>query len=193
MNIIRTLDDVTLVPTPVKTWQCNQMTIREEMQACLFEGKRAATLVLSNVYGEPFVDVCWLNAVQVLPRPAGGNSPWQIRISRTRPGRRKPDVYYRDFPVDMTIIAWGRHDIDLGGLPPLTAPLRWHCRNFAATWREVSDRVECFYALDVGIDTTAAAITAHESRRLADGHEPPDTKRPGNLHRLPGQLTKGRS
>jgi hypothetical protein len=61
-------------------------------------------------------------------------------------------------------------------LPPLTTPLRWHCKNFAAAWREVAHR--CHATGQVWLDTVAAAIESHNARqrqRERDEPEPPAT------------------
>ena len=170
MKIITGLADITLVDTPVtisKWTQDGRVNVIEyRPMAELFKAVtrlsfRPATLVTCTVYGDPFVRNGRLVSAAVKPRPAGGRSKWTLYVRIIPPGKRNPDGFERDFPVDAALLMWGAHDISLADLPPLTTPLRWHCKNFAATWHEVARR--CHATGSVWLDTTAAAI---ENRKM---------------------------
>ena len=132
-GIVRSLDDVRLVPTPVKysQWTSNGRieTVREEKRTLLFQGRQKATVILSNVYGDPFAEVGWLTSVRISSRAAGGNSPWEMMVAIIPPKKRKEVWHRRDFPVSAALIAWGEHAFYLSGLPPLTSAsgIRWQC------------------------------------------------------------------
>jgi hypothetical protein len=169
--IITGLDDVALIDTPfeVSTWaRGGRVTeTRHEPRAALFkpEGRaayRPATMVTCGGYGDPFVETGRLISAVVQPRPGGGRSPWELSVWIIRPGKRNSTGYRRDFPTDAVLLMWGKHDISLADLPPLTATLRWHCSNFGAAWREVARR--CHATGQVWLDTVAAAIKDRDAR-----------------------------
>jgi hypothetical protein len=171
-KFISSLADVNLVPTPVKYFEWSHSegrhveAVREEHRALLFKGRRVATVILSNAYGDPFVKVGWLTGVRIKPRPGGGNSPWEIVVDVVPPKKRKGVYFSCDFPVDTILIAWGEHMLALDDLPPLTSPLRWHCRNYPATWHAVSQRLHATAKQDVWLDTTDAAVKHWSGRNL---------------------------
>jgi hypothetical protein len=92
LTVICSMDDVKLVPTPTRI-RCNgEERIEDGLRADLFQGKRPATVILSNAYGYPFVEVCSLIDVEVSP---GGRAPGMIRLSLIRPGKRKAIYFER--------------------------------------------------------------------------------------------------
>src|SRR4051812_26765813 len=124
MSVITSLDDITLVPTPVRisAWTRNGREERIDMlqRGTLFEHDappRPITVVLSNVYGDPFVDIGRLTSAVVGPRRVGGWSPWQLSISLIEPRKRTPTGYTRDFPAAPVLLLWGQHTITLDNLP----------------------------------------------------------------------------
>jgi hypothetical protein len=102
------LDDIAFIDTPVKCfrWESDRHVERleHESRAILFKSdpesraSRLATVVNSNVYGEPLVTHGRLECAIVQPRPAGGWSPWSLNIGIV-PSETKPYLL-RDFPVD---------------------------------------------------------------------------------------------
>jgi hypothetical protein len=172
VKIITGLDDIALVDTPVtySTWSPNGWVdkVRHEPRACLFKLKdrterRPATVVTCGAYGDPFVTTGRLVSVTV--RKSSWRSPWELSVWIIEPGKRNSIGFNRDFPGDAVLLMWGKHDISLADLPPLTAPLRWHCKNFAAAWREVACR--CHATGYVWLDTVAATIEDHAVRHVA--------------------------
>jgi hypothetical protein len=95
--IIRTLDDVTLVPTPVtlSTWPGGgRAPIRrteEHWQATLFtsadrRGRPVTMVSTSAMTGDPVVRLYRLQSATIGPRPPGGWSPWELRLVFMRRG-----------------------------------------------------------------------------------------------------------
>jgi hypothetical protein len=167
------LEDVRLVPTPVtySRWVGGgrEDRVEEQLRAELFEDvkSRDVTMIASNVYGDPFLKVGRLQVAIIKPRPAGGWDPWSLYISLVPPKKRNGDGYERDFPSSPVVLMRGRHDISLDGLPTLTTSMRWHCANFASTWREVASRCYAIAGPRVLIDTTEATVSALQ-KRLAE-------------------------
>ena len=143
--------------------------VEEQLRATLFADMtpRDVTVIASNVYGDPFLKVGRLRWAVITPRPAGGWDPWQLRIGFVQPKERNPVSFERDFPSGAVVLMRGRHDISLGGLPPQTTPMRWHCASFASTWREVARRCYAIAGPRVLIDTTEAAVSTQQ-RRLTE-------------------------
>jgi hypothetical protein len=175
--IITGIGDVTLVDTPVEflTWKNggHVREIRHEPRAQLFAAedrtaRRVATVILSNVYGDPFVKIGRL--VSAVIGQAGGDAynPLGLSLAITPPGKRKGVYYQRNFPGGAVILMWGVHDISLAGLPELTTSMRWHCPSYAATWHEVSRR--CRATGQVWLDTAGAIEhnIERQKQRLAE-------------------------
>ena len=150
-SIINTLGDVKLVPTPVRyscwTIRGRVVEVREEPRADLFVGPpRKATVILSNAYGDPFVEIGRLSMVRA--RAATGDTHWRkmvMTVGVIRPKKRNAVWFDRDLPRDPVLIAWGEHTLDLSGLPLLTGNgVRWRCATFPVVWQEVS---RCFHAI----------------------------------------------
>lgn len=172
MSVIKTIDDLTLVPTPVKysMWRSGGRVeeVREELRADLFKGDRKATIIMSGAYGQPFIETGRLTRLYAEPGRSGRPGvQWRIWLSIIRPRKRNAACFDRDFPMDAALLAWGEHKIDLTGLPPNNAGIWWHSPNFPAMWREVSKRFRTAAGSDVWMDTTeAAAVDWH--RRHAE-------------------------
>jgi hypothetical protein len=171
MTIITCLDDIKLIDTPVRylswTKEGRVEQVRHEQRAQLFKaegraGARPATVVLSNAYGDPFVAIGRLTSVEVSPQ-AINHSSWVLRVGIIPPKERNAIYFPRGFPEEAMLLMWGVHDISLAGLPPHTAPIRWHCTNFATTWQQVARR--CHATEQVWLDTVAVTIEHHKQRR----------------------------
>jgi hypothetical protein len=171
-KVITGPDDIAFADTPVTFCRYTETgpveRVEHQQRASLFEAqsppaRRRATLVTRDIDGDPFVKTGRLDWVTVVPRAACGRSPWQLRIGIVPPRMRNPLGFERDFPADPLLLLWDIHNISLADLPPLTAEMRWHCKNFAATWQEVSRR--CHATGSVWLDTTAAAIESQGQRR----------------------------
>ena len=172
--MIRTLDDVVLVPTRVRTVTMTRNgdvgKTREELRAQLFtelEGK-PVTAVCVNIGGDPFREIAGLSRAMIGPRAGGGWSPWRLSLSLREKGKRSDIDLNRDFPVEPVILLRGEHKLDFSEItrPPLTAgsTLRWHCASFAGVWIMVS--VYCARVGEVLLDTTAAAIKYQQARSV---------------------------
>jgi hypothetical protein len=168
---IRSLEDVELISTPTSYFRYEAgaqiETVHEELRASIFSGKRQATVILSNAYGEPFLETRNITSVEIEPRPAGGSSKWQLCLRYLPPRKRKLEGYNRDFPTDMLMIAWGEHKVNLSGLPPLASysGLRCHCKNHQKFWKEVSRRFHEAAGDSVWLDTTECACDYWASKR----------------------------
>ena len=164
------LEDVKLVPTPVTylRWRGSGHVeqVEEELRAKLFADvtPRDFTVIASNVYGDPFLKVGRLKWAEITPRPPGGWSSWSLHIGLVPPKQRNAIGIERDFPSDAVVLMRGRHDISLDDLPPPTTSIRWHCANFASTWREVARRCYAIAGPRVLIDTTEAAASTQQKR-----------------------------
>ena len=102
-SIITGIDDVALVDTPVEYLTGHVREIRHEPRAQLFAAedrtaRRVATVVLSNVYGDPFVATGWLVSAVIGKAGADAYSPLGLSLAITPPGKRKSDYYQRAFP-----------------------------------------------------------------------------------------------
>ena len=171
-QIISDVDDVALVDTTVTylVWKNGGHVpeIKREPRAKLFvpEGRaayRPATVVASNVYGDPFVKTGRLGSVVIAPaHGTSWRSPWELTVRIIPPKDRNSIYSNRNFPIDAVLLMWGIQDIALADLPPLTTSIRWHCPSYAAAWQEMSRR--CRATGQLWIDTTAAAI-AHDNER----------------------------
>jgi hypothetical protein len=166
MTVITGLENVSLVPTPVQIvrWGGGRHERTEEqLRAKLFDGPpRPATIVASNVYGEPFTKLGHLS--RVLVRPSSRRTPWEISVEIRPKQKRGHESYVREFPDDTVLLIWGHHEIDLSDLPPPTNFLRWHCPSFGPAWREVANRCYAAAPDDVWLDTIGAAVKANELR-----------------------------
>ena len=169
--LIRGLDDVTPVPTPVTITSSGRLGPEERTEQRLLAKlythempPRRVTVVLSGAYGGPFVKVGKLVSAVINAQSAAYSSRWGFDIGVTPNGKRKADYYTRHFPTDTLLAAWGWHEISLEDLPELTAPIRWHCENYAATWREMARRLHAAAGADVWMDTIEAAVRDHAAR-----------------------------
>jgi len=167
--VITGLEDVNFVPTPVKYCRRGkggkeEWRTEDQQRAVLFAEAKPCdvTMITMNISGDPFLKIGRLTSAIIRPRPAGGHSPWEIAICITPPRKRQPEIYNRDFPSDAVLLLRGHHDIALTDLPPLTSPLRWHCVNFAPTWREVARRCRAIPGA-VWIDTTESAVNCRQA------------------------------
>jgi hypothetical protein len=175
-KVIRTLDDITFVPTPVKCWSSNKGEwIEERRKALLFEGRTPGTMIVSNIYGFPIVQVGKITLVSV-------NEPGTFDMMQGRgggiilhivPPAKRGAISYIDrwFPSDQVLIAWGMYDVDLTDLPPIVG-MAWHSQNFPALWREVSRRLHAAAGHAVWLDSTEASIAAWRARHPSIVVEP---------------------
>jgi hypothetical protein len=174
MTMIHTLEDVTLVPTPVTYTSFGGLgrpetrETRDELRARLFQSDtrlgRPITIVLSTAYGDPVVKHVALRSALIRPRPSP--SPWAIWLAYREPRHRVSNSFERNFPTDCLLLAWGHHPVALDDLPASETTLRWHSVTFAPVWRTVAARLHQAAGAEVWLDTTEAAL-AHRAARAA--------------------------
>jgi hypothetical protein len=170
-TIIRTLDDVTLVPVPVRYYTNLGTQDRQEMRADLFDDLRDTylTVVFGNISGDPVSEIARLRRAEV--RPGCGTAPWQIDLTLRFRHKRSSTGLIRDFPTAPLILLRGEYalDFDKLDLPPIKARsgVRVHCASYTDEWRLVARH--CVGVLKkkperMLIDTTEAALQAHRER-----------------------------
>jgi hypothetical protein len=165
-KVIRSFDDITLVPTQVRYTGGfdNEVRIKKELRAKLFEGREKATIVCpSAMTGHPIVTHCKILSAEIRGRPGGGNSPWWLSIRFVYAGKQKWMLIDRDFPTDALLVAWGHYKVDLTNLP--SEDIHHHAWD-VTMWAEVSRRFHAVVGHTAFIDTTkGAAAHARERRR----------------------------
>jgi hypothetical protein len=167
-TMIKSLDDIALVPTPVtmSVWTPTGRVDRakERMQARILaeaEGQ-TVTAVLSNLNAEPYAVVGQLTSAHVVPRAAGGYSPWELTLLLTPKGKRNPIGYSRDFPAMPVIIMRGAHALDFAEI--IRTPMqgqedhRFRDESYSPLWLLVSSYCAEVAGDQVMLDTTGEAI-----------------------------------
>jgi hypothetical protein len=168
---IRTLEDITLIPTPVRVskWTNDGRVevTEQQMQAKLFtdlKGKKITLVCAAAMMGEPFSEVGRLSWAHV--GPGGSRSPGVLSVGLIRKGKRNPIGFCKEFPNDNVILMQGAYALDFRsiGFPPCTTPLRWHCPSFGTVWTMVSAHCREIAGSDVLLDSTAASVKSHRDR-----------------------------
>jgi hypothetical protein len=164
---IRTLEDITLIPTPVRVskWTNDGRVevTEQQMQAKLFtelKGEKITLVCAAAMMGEPFSEVGRLDWAFVTP---GG-----LYVGLIKKGKRNATGFRREFPNDNVILMQGACALDFRsiGFPPCKSAsgLRWHCPSFDTVWTMVSAHCREIAGSDVLLDTTAAAVKSHRDR-----------------------------
>lgn len=171
MTIIRNLDDIMLVPTPVRirSWgsEGHVERIEERLQARLFpelKGKPITVVFGSAMGGAPVYETdIKFDMANIQPRAAGGNSPWELSLWWLRYRKRNETGTTQDFPVDPVILLKRHHTLDFAPLlPSLKNEMLVHHDGYGDTWRKVGAYcAEVAGAKAVLIDTTEAAALWH--------------------------------
>ena len=161
---IRSLDDITLAPTPVTVVGGG---VKERLQASIltaFEGKKQPmTLVASSAMtAEPFARIVRFGSATIGPRPVGGYSPWQLSLHLYEKQQRKGFDLAYDFPALPVILILGAHALDFAEICRM--PMqgredhRFRDESYPAFWRDVSAlSADIAGPENILIDTTDAA------------------------------------
>lgn len=164
---VRTLADITLVPTPVtiRSGLRGDVRVEEWMRAELLADLKDQPITLvaaAAMTAEPWTEVGRFECARIGPRAAGGKSPWELMFDYRH--KRRHLSICRDFPVDPVILLRGAHTLDvkeiIGSVPYVgTHYHRYRDESYPALWALVSTACEQAAGADrVLIDTTAEAI-----------------------------------
>jgi hypothetical protein len=170
-TVLRRLEDVVVVPTPVTIHEGHQERIEQQLRATLFRATamRAqpwVTLVSNNAYGEPWTEIVRLSSVEVGPYAQYERA---LTLAWRSPPKQR-SVYRRFIPWEMSwcVLAWGQHVVSLEDLPPSETPCRWHSVTFGPCYHLVVKRFYAVAGQEIWIDNSDVVVA--DQRRQQSGH-----------------------